>query len=195
MTPLNCQEQQSSPMLNSTPTVIQEPEQQEYSSSQRTLVDNGFVEQGDHLSQPGLSEDDGERPPLLHVCPEAKLPIQQQGHSPKSKRKSILKEWWLEIALLIFSIWLFLAIVILLTQYDKQPMPSWSFHLNLNSMVAILSTLLRSSLFMILGQGLYNTTGHLRCSTDESNYSNKSTEVELAYSSSSSPAFTLLRSS
>ena len=54
-------------MSTSTPTLIQEPEQHEYSSSQRTLVDNESTEQGDSLSQLDLSEDDGERPPLFHM--------------------------------------------------------------------------------------------------------------------------------
>ena len=140
---------------STTPTLTQEPEQHEYPSSQRTL-DNESVDQGDHLLlQLGLREDDGERPPLLYALPaEVELPIKQH-HPPKSKKKSILREWWSEIAMSAFSIFLFLAIVSLLGTYNNQPAPSWSFHLNVNSMVAILSTLLRSSLLMILGQGLF----------------------------------------
>jgi uncharacterized protein DUF3176 len=182
MTPLNSQEQRSCPMSTSTPTLIQEPEH-EHASSQRTLVDNESIEQG-ALPQLDLSEDDGKGPPLLHVHP-AKVELLIQ----------IIKEWWSEIAMLALSILLFTVIVILLKLYDNHPMPSWGFHLNVNSMVAIISTLLRSCLFTILAQGLFNTTGHLSRSADESNYSNKSTEVELAYSSSSSSASTILRCS
>ena len=169
--PLHIQEQQllSFPMSTST-LIIQEPYQHENSSgSQHTLVEDESVEQGDHpLSQLGLSEDDGERPPLLHVHP-AKA---EQHRSPKSQNISILKEWRLEIATSALSILLFTAIVFLLMRYDKHPMPSWSFHLNVNSLVAILSTFLRSCLFMILAQGLFNITRHLSRSTDESIYSN-----------------------
>jgi hypothetical protein len=184
MTPLNSQEQQSCPMSTSTPTLIQEPtayEQHEHSSSQRTLVGNESIEQGDYpLPQLDLSED--KRPPLLHfLLAKVEMLIR------------IIKKWWSEIAMLALSILLFIAIVILLKLYDNHPMPSWSFHLNVNSMVAILSTLLRSCLFMILAQGLFNATGHLSRSADESNYSNKSTEVELAYSPSSPSASTILR--
>ena len=178
---------------STTPTLIQEPEQSEYSSNQRTLDNN----QHDHLlPQLGLSEDDGERPPLLHIHPaEVELPIQQH-HSPKSKKKSILREWWSEIAMSAFSILLMFAIATLLYKYRDRPAPSWSFHLNMNSTVAILSTFLRSSLFMILGRGLfqYNWTSFITRSADESNDSNKSTEVELAYPSPSSSASTILRS-
>ena len=154
LTLLNSQEQRSI----STPILIQGPQRYENSSgSQDTLVDNESIEQGDHpFSQL--------RPPLLHVRP-AKV---EQHHSPKSKNKSILKEWSSEMAMLALSILLFTAIVILLRQSDNHPMPSWSFHLNVNSMVAILSTLLRSSLFMILEQGLLHITGHLSRLTDES---------------------------
>jgi hypothetical protein len=170
-------------MSTSITTLIQEPEQHEHSNSQRTLVDNESIEQDDYpLSQLYLSEDDGGRPPFLHVhLAKVELLIQT------------IKKWWLEISMLALSILLFTAIVILLKLYDNHPVPSWSFHLNVNSMVAILSTLLRSCLFMILAQGLFNTTGHLSRSADQSNYSNKSTEVELAYSSSSSSASTILR--
>jgi hypothetical protein len=110
-------------MSTSTP-IIQEPDQHEHSSgSQHTLVEDESVEQGDHpLSQLDLSEDDGERPPLLHV--HVHLAKAEQHHSPKSKKKSILKEWRLEIAMSALSIWLFTAIVFLLKQYDMHPMPS-----------------------------------------------------------------------
>jgi uncharacterized protein DUF3176 len=160
--PKQLQEQQSSPMSTSTPTFHEEPaEQGKYSSSQRTLVENESAEEGDYpLSQLDSSEDDGERPTLPHVRPascKVELPAQvQQYHSLKSTKKIILifKEWLLEISLLVFSILLFATIVLLLKKYDHQPMPSWSFHLNVNSMVAILSTFLRSSLVMITAQGL-----------------------------------------
>jgi hypothetical protein len=174
--PLHIQEQQlrSFPTSTSTP-IIQEPDQHEHSSgSQHTLVEDESVEQGDHpLSQLDLSEDDGERPPLLHVHPAVPAGAEQH-HSPnlESKMKSLLKEWWLEIAMSALSILLFTAIVFLLQQYDKHPMPSWSFHLNVNSLVAILSTFLRSALFMILAQGLFNITRHLSIFANKSIYSN-----------------------
>ena len=159
--PKQLQEQQSSPMSTSTPTFHEEPaEQDKYSSSQHTLVDNESAEQGDYpLSQLDSSENDGERPPLPHVRPascKVELPVKQQHHSLKSTKILIFifKEWLLEISLLVFSILLFTAIVLLLKKYDHQPMPFWSFHLNVNSMVAILSTFLRSSLVMITAQGL-----------------------------------------
>jgi Protein of unknown function (DUF3176) len=201
MIPPNSQEQQQ-PYLMSTsasdPTLIQEPEQQEFSTSQHTLVDNESIEQTDYpVSQLDLSGDDGERPPLLHAHPaKVELPTQLRSlhHLPKCEMISIIKEWMPEIAMLAFSILLFTAIIVLLWQYDNHPMPSWSFHLNMNSVVAILSTILRSCLFMIIAQGCSMPLDIL-CSANESNYSNKSTEVELAYSSSSSSASRILRSS
>ena len=112
-----------------------------------------------YLSQLDLNEDDVERPPLLHVHRLRPAKAVEQHHSPKSKMKLILKEWSLEIAMSALSIMLFTVIVILLKHYDKQPTSSWSFYqLNVNSMVAILSTLLRSFLFMILEQGLLTIT-------------------------------------
>jgi hypothetical protein len=157
--PKQLQEQQSSPISASTPTFPEEPaEQDKYSSSQCTLVDNESAEQGDYpLSQLDSRENNGERPSLPHIRPascKVELPAQQQYHSLKSTKESIFREWLLEISLLVFSILLFATIVLLLKKYDHQPMPSWSFHLNVNSMVSILSTFLRSSLFMITAQGL-----------------------------------------
>src|ERR1700685_3838882 len=69
--------------------------------------------------------------------------------------------------MLALSIMLFTAIVIILKESDNHPMLSWSFRINVNSMVAILSTLLRSSLFMILEQGLLNITAHLSGSANK----------------------------
>jgi Protein of unknown function (DUF3176) len=156
VSPLDGQEQWPSTMSTSTPALIQEPaDQYEHaSSSQRTLVYNESVEQGDHpLSQLDLCKDGGERPPLFHFYPDKQ--------SLKSKTKLILKGWWLEIAMLASSIFLFIAIVIILQIYENHPTPSWGFHLNVNSLVAFLSTFLRSSLFMILGQGLLDITGRI----------------------------------
>ena len=163
----NSREQQSYLMPTSTsdPTLIQEPEQHEHASSQHTLVDNESIEQSGYpVSQLDLNGDDGERPSLLHAHPaKVELPTQLRSlhHSPKCEMISIIKEWTPEIAMLAFSILLFTAIIILLWQYDNHPMPSWSFHLNMNSVVAILSTILRSCLFMIIAQGLFNATRYL----------------------------------
>jgi uncharacterized protein DUF3176 len=163
--PLNSQEQRSSScsVSTSTPALIQEPEQHEYSSSQ-CQIGNESADQSHLRTILDLSEDDSETPPLLHVhvrpAKSVELPNTtfQQHHSPnnKSKTKSIFKEWWSEIGMLVLSMVLPFAIIILLKKYDNHPVPSWAFSwLNVNSMVAILSTLMRSCLFIVLEQGLF----------------------------------------
>jgi Protein of unknown function (DUF3176) len=75
--------------------------------------------------------------------------------STLQKRKVLFEAWSGEFFSLILAMTFFISIIILLREYDKHLIPSWKFHLSLNSLVAILATLLRSSLTTILEEGHY----------------------------------------
>jgi hypothetical protein len=52
----------------------------------------------------------------------------------------------------------FLAIVTILAVYNNEEQPAWKYSLNINTLVAILSTLLRASLVVIVEEGKHYTT-------------------------------------
>jgi hypothetical protein len=76
---------------------------------------------------------------------------QQARHS--RSRLSLVTVWWTETISLLMAIGAFLAIVTILAIYDNQEQPAWKYSLNLNTLVAILSTLLRASLVVIVEEG------------------------------------------
>ncbi|CAI6264376.1 unnamed protein product [Periconia digitata] len=57
-----------------------------------------------------------------------------------------LRHWWKEWALLLFSLGVLVAIPVILSHFNGQPQPVWSLGLNLSTIIAVLATLLRSSL-------------------------------------------------
>ena len=67
---------------------------------------------------------------------------------------SILGKWSAEILLLLFASIMLVTIWVLLNIYNQQREPSWRYHINLNTIVAILSTFLRASLLSIVEEGL-----------------------------------------
>jgi Protein of unknown function (DUF3176) len=68
-------------------------------------------------------------------------------------RLSLMTVWWTEAVSLFMAIGAFLAIVTILAVYDNEEQPAWKYSLNLNTLVAILSTLLRASLVVIVEEG------------------------------------------
>ncbi|QDS74890.1 hypothetical protein FKW77_003680 [Venturia effusa] len=58
--------------------------------------------------------------------------------------------WWQEIISFLCAAGFFVAIAIILVKYSGQEQPDWKYGLNLSTLVAILSTLLRVSLVMVV---------------------------------------------
>jgi hypothetical protein len=79
------------------------------------------------------------------------------GNSKSSKmdasRVNKLLTWWKESVLLLAALGLLIAIVSILAAYGGKPLPKWTLGLNLNTVVALLATALRSSLVMVLEEG------------------------------------------
>ena len=66
---------------------------------------------------------------------------------------SILRTWWKEWVLVLLAVGILLAIIVILRLNDQQPQPNWSLGLNVNTVIAILATLLRSSLVTVVEEG------------------------------------------
>lgn len=68
-------------------------------------------------------------------------------------RSSAFHAWWQELVLSAYALSLFIAITAILSCFNKRTQPSWTFGLNLNTLIALLATFLRSGLGMIVEQG------------------------------------------
>jgi membrane protein YdbS with pleckstrin-like domain len=60
--------------------------------------------------------------------------------------------WIWELISVALTFGLVIAIAGLLALYDKKPAPDWGVHINLNALLALLSTLLRAMLVVIVSQ-------------------------------------------
>lgn len=64
----------------------------------------------------------------------------------------VLRPWGWEIVSVIIANGLNVAIAVLLAVYDGQAVPDWGAHINLNAVLALLSTILRAMLVVVVAQ-------------------------------------------
>ena len=63
-------------------------------------------------------------------------------HEAYRSRKSCFWDWWLwEIAGIVLSLSVTVAIVVILAIYDGHPLPKWPYSITLNAMVSVLATI------------------------------------------------------
>ncbi|KAK1676500.1 hypothetical protein BDP55DRAFT_105180 [Colletotrichum godetiae] len=67
----------------------------------------------------------------------------------QSSQPRILKAWMPELRVLLLSICLFAAIIITLGAYHGKPPPQYDYNVNINAIVAVLSTVLRATLLFV----------------------------------------------
>jgi hypothetical protein len=110
----------------------------------------------------------------------------------KIKRKSpaLLKTWWFELASLTVAMAALIAIAITLAEYNNKEQPTWKFSLNLNTLIAILATLLRACMVVVAEEG----EAYLACSNYSLTYSShQPAEVALVSPATTSPTPSALR--
>jgi hypothetical protein len=64
----------------------------------------------------------------------------------------IFRVWLWEILSAVVATCLIITIAVLLASYDEKPTPDWGAHLNFNALLALLSTILRAMLVVIITQ-------------------------------------------
>ncbi|ORY63262.1 uncharacterized protein BCR38DRAFT_436349 [Pseudomassariella vexata] len=68
------------------------------------------------------------------------------------QRNQILRSWIPEITSFLGSLLLLVAIVVVLRAYDGIPQPEWATGINLNSLIAILSTICRATMLVVIAE-------------------------------------------
>ncbi|KAH7018012.1 uncharacterized protein B0I36DRAFT_335165 [Microdochium trichocladiopsis] len=82
---------------------------------------------------------------------------QSRKHNDDTKREGvpsyrIWSEWMWEIITLVLMFLLLWAVAILLTMYNGKPVPDWGRYINLNTVLALLSTVFRAGLVVVITQ-------------------------------------------
>lgn len=62
--------------------------------------------------------------------------------------------WWLEIAGVITSVTCFIGLIVLVSTQNGQLLSMWTFYLPLNTVVAILTVLIKTPLAFVVGECL-----------------------------------------
>jgi hypothetical protein len=71
----------------------------------------------------------------------------------KHNSASVLTTWWFELASLAASIAALIAIVITMAEYDNKEQPQWKYSINLNTLIAVLATMLRACMVVVAEEG------------------------------------------
>lgn len=91
---------------------------------------------------------------LAHIPPQ-NLSYKKSTSEGTPSSKALLMSWVLEFIFLILGLLCFTAIVSLLLSMRGQRQPQWPYTLNLSTLVAILATVLRSTLMQVVEQGTH----------------------------------------
>jgi hypothetical protein len=114
---------------------------------------------------PAKHDDDVEHQYLLNESLERSYPDDQTSvklngpqvsNRPSTERANTFQTWWKELGLSLFTIGLLITIASILAALNRKPQPSWTLGLNLNTVVVLLATFLRSSLVMVVEAGKCN---------------------------------------
>ncbi|KAL6407889.1 hypothetical protein AUP68_08917 [Ilyonectria robusta] len=113
-----------------------------------TLTLNPPSERGDQVSARG---------PLLMTEPdntEPGQPDKKAGGNFDKNSQSTLRIWFLEIMSILFALGCLIAIVIVLTVHQNNPLPSRPELLSINSLISVFTTFFKAALIMPVAEGL-----------------------------------------
>ena len=90
------------------------------------------------------------RPEHENVSAEVKEPPSPRMRESRTHRLTI---WWFEILSLSAGLGALIAIIVTLAAFDTIEQPTWKYRINLNTLVAILSTFLRVCMLVGVEEG------------------------------------------
>ena len=75
-------------------------------------------------------------------------------HAARPMKRTLVQGFASDIGRLVCVFGILVAIIITLVRYNGRPQPSWHLSVNLNSLVALLTTILRASMLAVVSEGL-----------------------------------------
>jgi len=137
---------------HSVETISQEPNSADHDSAEiLSKVPDLAADTANNASSQGLNPEETQVPFLLSVPEKEKLHLTPPT-SPKSS--GFISQWTFEIAAMTVSAGALVAIAAVLLAFDGKPMSTWHAFIRPNTVVSALSTLSKSSMLMVVGQGL-----------------------------------------
>ena len=75
-------------------------------------------------------------------------------HNNILSSRSILTDWWLELASCILVLAALMAIVGVTYPYQERPLPNWPYTLSINTLVAIFIAVAKSAMLLVMAEGI-----------------------------------------
>ncbi|KAI9148362.1 hypothetical protein HJFPF1_12193 [Paramyrothecium foliicola] len=97
------------------------------------------------------------RPPTVESFKTSSTHKYQQVSAQRSRKRTpaqYLKTWAPEILWLVLTLGLFTTLVIVLAEFNDKPMPNWPLGLTLNTLVAVLATLCRTTITVPVAEAI-----------------------------------------
>ena len=92
--------------------------------------------------------------PTARIRRESQFSSSEAPRGDKRRRQQFFSTWWLETSACIISVAALLALTAILWQYKNKPSPDWPNWLSLNTIVAIFATIVKTSILLVVAQGL-----------------------------------------
>ncbi|KAF6815181.1 hypothetical protein CSOJ01_03633 [Colletotrichum sojae] len=131
-------------------------------SNASTQQPGDFPNTGPATDYAAIPVDDRESPEEIDGSPSADSRATAGVHLDETEKSSLpyqpldklatLKKWTPEFVALFSSMAAFIIMVVLLVVSHEKPQPEWAYNVNINSLVAILTTLLRAAMLFILAE-------------------------------------------
>jgi hypothetical protein len=127
-------------------------------SSTQTSIDITRLSHEDH-ERVGVEEttvgttEPGETHAFLHENHPDAESIRKTKAKTKGNHVAFLMTWWLEAVSLALAIAALSAIVGIMAEYHDKQQPEWKYRINLNTVIAILSTLMRACVVVVAEEG------------------------------------------
>ncbi|KAJ1324033.1 DUF3176 domain-containing protein [Microdochium nivale] len=121
---------------------------QQYYSTNAATFDNTYSSNYPRNDSPFQAQQQKDRQSPFPSRP----PSAQTTRPPKIRKYRVFREWKWEIATLVFLFILLIGLGLLLGFQNKKRVPDWGRYINLNTVLALMSTFLRAGLVYILTQ-------------------------------------------
>lgn len=132
----------------------------EYETSGEGLVDSTESSSSTYVSlnQPGSFGD----PIEPHNDPKSsssRLTVKQEESNGSSRQRHVplFRHWKWEILSIVSSLGLLAGILVTLAKYDHGTQPEWPYHININSLISVLTAVIIAQLAFILAESMYHS--------------------------------------
>jgi hypothetical protein len=88
----------------------------------------------------------------------ASTSMNEEEMKGKDSHKALMKTRWVEITFKMAAIASLVAIVVTMAEYNKKEQPAWKYTINLNTLIAMHSTLLRECMVVVVEEGELHST-------------------------------------